>query len=244
MAVVTLALVFAVIVLGVLMVAILRSHAEILRALHELGVPLDPDRDQGAVTAARRTPDAAVREGDSARASDIGGITPGGDAVAVAVTDTDERTLLAFLSSSCLTCRGFWESLGSQSQIDVPGSARVVIVTRDLHEESPASLAALASPGVLTVASSHAWDLYGVPGAPYFVLVDGPSGRIVGEGTGPTWDRVTTLLGQALLDAGEAPAPSRPTADDALSRAGIGPGHPSLYPEPLADAAEPHPDRR
>ena len=36
---------------------------------------------------------------------------------------------------------------------------------------------------------------------PYFVLVDGPSGRVVGEGSGTSWEQILDLLGRAAADA-------------------------------------------
>jgi hypothetical protein len=134
-------------------------------------------------------------------------------------------TLLAFLSSTCLTCREFWDAFREPS-MRAPHDARVVAVTRGAEAESPATVRQLASPYVHTIMSTAAWEAYRVPGAPYFVLIDGPSERVVGEGTAPTWERVDALMHQALDDATE-----RPTIDEELRRAGIEPGHPSLYPD-------------
>jgi hypothetical protein len=80
--------------------------------------------------------------------------------------------------------------------------------------------------------STEAWLQYGVPATPYFVYVDGPSGHIVGEGSAATWEQVTSLWSQALADERDAEA----RADRELTRAGIHPGHPSLYPtQPAQD---------
>jgi hypothetical protein len=65
-----------------------------------------------------------------------------------------------------------------------------------------------------------------VPGAPYFVPVDGPGSVVVGEGTATTWERVQNLIGQAVIDNDE-----QRTVDNDLRAAGIEPGDPSLYPE-------------
>ena len=51
--------------------------------------------------------------------------------------------------------------------------------------------------------STEAWHDYNVPGAPYFILVDGPRGAVVGEGTATTWERVQNLIGQAVVDDNE-----------------------------------------
>jgi hypothetical protein len=92
--------------------------------------------------------------------------------------------------------------------------------------------------------SSQAWEDYRVPGAPYFVLIDG---HIRGEGVATTWQGVASLVGDAIeeqhdaersVNAGARARPDarpRPDArarrvDDTLAAAGIGPDHPSLYP--------------
>ena len=98
--------------------------------------------------------------------------------------------------------------------------------------------------------SSQAYDDYAVPANPYFFLVDGPAGRVLGEGAAASWTQVAELLARAAADAGldatRRPAATRPgarrrmsgperaaRADAELLAAGIGPGHPSLYPDQL-----------
>ncbi len=49
--------------------------------------------------------------------------------------------------------------------------------------------------------SSDSWDDYEVPGSPYFVFVEGDSGRIIGQGTAPDWDQVVRLMSEAGDDA-------------------------------------------
>ena len=99
--------------LTLLVVGLLRSHAEILRALHALGVHLD-GREPEAVPAG-----AAPQPADAASldrgAADVTGVTAGGEQVAVGVRDTGHMTLLAFLSTGCLTCAGLWRELASAS---------------------------------------------------------------------------------------------------------------------------------
>jgi hypothetical protein len=67
-----------------------------------------------------------------------------------------------------------------------------------------------------------------VPGAPYFVLVDG---IVRGEGVATTWEALASLVTDAIEDqrAGGAAARGR-RIDGVLTAAGIGPEHPSLYP--------------
>ncbi|MGE3620328.1 MAG: TlpA family protein disulfide reductase [Acidimicrobiia bacterium] len=241
----------AVALLGVLVAGLLRSHAEILKALHDLGAGVDPDRELSVERPPAPVPGPLGAGTDVPR--HVTGLTPDGGTASVALTGEGRTTLLAFLSSGCLTCRPMWEALGAPGT-EIPGGARAVVVTKGPQEESPGAVAALAPDGVTTLMSSEAWASFAVPGSPYFTLVDG-TGRIVGEGTAATWTRVAELLGQALQDAahpglagvpsghGRGMAARNRYIDDDLLAAGIGPGHPSLYPAPdEAEGAEGAPD--
>jgi hypothetical protein len=235
------AMAVAIALLAVLVAGLLRSHAEILRALHDLGAGLG-DPSLPAAPGGRTAP-------VQADARDVSGETPTGEVISVAVTGRDQLTLLAFLSTGCLTCRRFWDAF-ADADLAVPGRARLVVVTKGAEAESPSALQALAPKWAPTILSTEAWEQYSVPGAPYMVLVDGNTGRIVGEGTGGSWDQVQSLLRQALADAGLAAGrrgrsterrsgPQREArADRELRAAGIEPGHPSLYPG--ASSASPH----
>ena len=181
--VVTLAVVVALLV--VLVAGLLRSHAEILRTLHDAGLAHDPDAAADApapAPAGRRRARPTPTSGPSPEASDLSGVTPDGDAVAVGVLGAAEPTLLAFLSSGCLTCREFWETFADPA-LDVPGGARLVVVTMSPEDESVGALRRLATDATPVVMSTPAWEAYEVEGSPYFVYVDGVSGAVVGEGT-------------------------------------------------------------
>ena len=67
--------------------------------------------------------------------------------------------------------------------------------------------------------SSDAWDSYDVPVAPFFVLIDGASGNVLGEGAASNWDQVSSMLQQALEDAGLVDGKGRRTVDPASSSA-------------------------
>ena len=100
--------------------------------------------------------------------------------------------------------------------------------------------------------STETWSAYDVPVAPFFVLVDGSSNTIVGEGAASNWTQVTSLMSQAVSDSGLARrgrrshAPGRPVGDAQrearvdrdLLAAGIVPGDARLYRLP---ASEPRP---
>ncbi|MFO1537702.1 MAG: hypothetical protein ACKOVH_07715 [Actinomycetota bacterium] len=234
----------------VLVAGLLRSHAEILRALHDLGVDLDPAAGSTTAGAApiRSIP---LTAGPPRTAADVGGVTPDGDAVHLVVTPARHPTLLAFLTSGCSSCLEFWRAF-SAAPPDLPGGTRLVIVTKGPEAESPGSLRALAPAGLPVVMSTEAWEAYDAPVAPFFVLVDGPSGAVVGEGAASAWPQVVSLMAQAMADAGIAEpaagglegrrrrAPGRPRSDAEreaqvdrdLMAAGILPGDPRLYPRP------------
>lgn len=237
--------------LAVLVAGLLRSHAEILRALHDLGADLDPDAPvsatpRGAGTLAGTTvprPRAEPRT-----AVDVAGRTPTGDAASVAVVGVAHATLLAFLTSGCSTCAEFWTAFADRRAVDrVPGGARLVVVTKGEDGESPARLRRFVPPDVPVIMSTEAWTAYDVPVAPYFAYVDGADGQIVGEGAAGSWDHLVGMMEQALADAGIDARGGRRRGrraggrerseqiDRDLLGAGIEPGHPSLYPSSQAD---------
>ncbi len=229
----------AVVMLAVLVAGLLRSHAEILRALHELGAGLELDRG-GAAPAGPQPlvlqPYAPVRPDGDDRPDGLSGTTLDDEAVALSLRGAD--TLLAFLSSGCATCSAFWDAF-ARGVDDVPGGARLVVVAQGPAEESPAALRERAPAGVPLVLSSEAWTEFRVPGSPYFAYVDGTTGRVVGEGSAASWPQVADLLRSARADdaarrrrdAGRAGGGAHRTRrdDDELASAGITAGHPSLW---------------
>ena len=240
MTIVVALLALVVVVLVLLVAGLLRSHATILRKLHELGAGVGetvPGAGTPADPAELSTPDLnlpqppAVAKGRAA--ADIQGVGPNGEAHAVRVVGQRSDTVLAFLSSGCATCHVFWDEL---RDVDLPGATRLIVVTKGADAESPVAVADLASPGMTVVMSSEAWQAYEVPGSPYVIHVDGPSGRVRGEGTGPSWDQVQRMLtlGAGDLDAQRAAqaatdAELERDADNILLQAGIQPGDARLY---------------
>jgi hypothetical protein len=202
------------VLLVVLVIGLLRSHAEILRRLG----PSDQRPDL-------RPPEAGPpRSGQSAPA--LAGTTPQGDAIVLDFASTAQApTLLAFLTTGCTTCQGFWESLAEPR---LPENVSAVIVAHGTDRESPQRIRKLAPPDTPVVMSSAAWDDYRVPGAPYFVLVDG---TIRGEGVATTWEALASLVGDAIEDERSTGADARGRhIDDVFAAAGIGPDDPSLHP--------------
>lgn len=239
MTAVVILLAVVVVVLSFLVAGLLRSHATILRRLHELGAGVEGPVARGPVEPTESAPTPvnelpqppAVAEGRPA--ADVVGVGPRGQAQAIRVAGTSHDTVLAFLSSGCATCHAYWPELGDT---ELPGDTRLVVVTKGEDAESPVAIRDVAPGGVTVVMSSDAWRDYEVPGSPYVVHVDGPSGRVRGEGTGPSWTQVRRMLLQGADDlaakrTGKAAADARREreADEVLLSAGIEPGDPSLY---------------
>jgi hypothetical protein len=249
MVAVVVALVFIVGILALLVAGLLRSHAEILRALHDLGINLDPsDLTSGtqsqSVAQPRLRPGIPSPRAGEVEPTDIIGVDISNEALSVAIVGTGRLTLLAFLSSSCLTCRGFWKDLDND-RVSIPGGARPVIVAKGFEAESESALRDLAPRNVTTIMSSAGWSDYEVPVAPYFVLVDGATDSIVGEGAAATWAQLENLMSQSMADLGlafdrEQQSSSKRTfgrrgadraarVDQELRAAGLEPGDARLY---------------
>lgn len=224
------------VLLVVLVAGLLRSHAEILRRLGP-GEASAPDATAGDPASGLTPAPARRRDTERRPAPALSGLSPAGDALALDFTGgAGMLTLLAFLSTGCGTCAGFWETL---SESRLPAAVQTVIVTRGRDRERPARVAALAPDGIPVVMSSEAWQDYEIPGAPYFVLV---SDAVLGEGVATTWTALASLVGDAVEDERMAEAEPRAAGggsggpararriEDTLLAAGIGPGHPSLYP--------------
>ena len=211
-------------------VALLRSHAEILRRLTAIedGVPRD-----GRASGPGSTAGPASASEISAR--DIVGETLTGDTVKLAFGVGLPRTLLAFLGSGCAACRPLWEGLPDSAR--GPAGARVVVVTKGPEQESLARLRSLAPARAEVVMSTAAWKEFEVPATPHFVLVGGDTRRVLGRGSATSWEQIETLLADAEADSSlqrvRSSSARAARAEQALAVAGITAGHPSLYPSRL-----------
>jgi hypothetical protein len=249
----------AILLLGVLVLGLLRSHALILKALHELGAGLELEKEAGtgvtlATSGGKPGPVPVELESgvvqatrkDSTRAHDIIGTDLDRVEQRVTVTTPGTRTLLAFLTSGCSVCQTFWDEF--RGQVDVPGDGALHIIAKGPAEESASSLRGLAGDRDV-VQSSGAWVDYDIPGSPYFVYVEG--GVVTGEGSATTWAQVRGLMAQGVADSEDARSaagragPGLLVGDrDDLSRidaellaGGVRPGDASLYRAPDAEPA-------
>ena len=251
----------AIALLAVLVLGLLRSHALILPARPELGAGRALERevaaDEGASGGSAGPVPVQIEPGvvpntraESATAHDVVGTDLAGRPQLVEVASAATRpTLFAFLTSGCSVCLTFWDELGPDTA--TPGGSRLVVVTKGTKDESPATLARLARPGLEVISSSGAWVDYDIPGSPYFVLVEG--GVVTGEGSATSWPAVRDLLGQAVDESAHARAAAGRTGpgaalgghedlnriDAELLTAGITPGHRSLF-EPADPVEDDH----
>ena len=257
-----------VLLLSLLVAGLLRSHADILKALHDLGAGVgDPmgeighdHRAAGASAGGGVVPltmgPTLAADRDSSSAPGVAGVTPAGGAMAVAPATSGGLTLLAFLSTGSASCAGFWESFHHPDRLGLPAGTRLVVITKGPDREIPGEVAALAAPGLSVLMSSDAWTEYEVPGSPFFVLVDGTAGRRIGEGVANHFSQVAELVRRAGIDAAAfdlfpsagrdigIDGPARESANDReLLDAGIRPGDPSLYPTSVEELYGP-PDAR
>jgi hypothetical protein len=219
-------------VLLVLLVAgLLRSHAEILRRLGPPG-----DEPAGGRS---ELPSPERRAGSQAH--DLVGMTLQGDGLKLGLGPESPPTLLAFLSSGCTVCEGFWHDLqAGRRPPAIAESLRLVALTKDPSHESPSRLRELAGRHVEVVMSSAAWSDYRVPAAPYFIYVE--NGHVQGEGSANGWRQIASLLRDARDDHAPASPGERRTSevDRVLAASGIGPDDPSLYPSSAGTGAD-HP---
>jgi len=82
-----------------------------------------------------------------APAHDIDGISLRGEIISVRTVGVEQDTIIAFLSSSCEGCTGFWHELADpDGSWAAPGGTRLLVVTKSADEESPAALSKLCPP--------------------------------------------------------------------------------------------------
>lgn len=243
-----------------LVVGLLRAYAEVIRRLHELGEATAPSPSAIAGNgtpsiAAENNLGASVGE----VAFPIRGHRPGGGATSIDFSgnNREQGVLITFLTAGCVSCGSIWQSLQqSQEEIQELGIARIVAVTKGADEEDAIRVTRLAGEFTDVIMSSDAFGLYGVDFAPYYVLVK-PTGEIAGVGSAQSWRQMLEMIREATLDEDfaarvvprrgllsmlgrrsghafssvEAPKQQAIRAEAELAAAGIGPGHPSLYPD-------------
>ncbi len=221
-----------IVLLAILVAGLLKSHAEILRQLNALGVGED-----GSVVSSARGGLPRTTGFEKAPTTTLTGLDLGGGALNISLEHGRGNTLLAFLSSGCLSCETFWREFSGDFELPTPDT-RTVILTKGPESESPGRLQELAPSRIPLLMSNQVWDEFKVPMTPYFLLVDG-DGMVVGEGAAASWRHLVGLLRQATSDAVNPlglDTEGRALFTDAqLRNAGVHPGDPSLYQNPVEE---------
>lgn len=222
-----------ILLLAMLVAGLLKSHAEILRQLAALGVGED-----GAVTVGTAHTRPRTTGMEKAPANTLHGVGLDGSEQSMSLIHGRGPTLVAFLSSGCLSCQTFWTEMQGDFDLPTPDT-RPVIVTKGPGSESVARIRDLAPGRVPLIMSDDTWEAFRVPMTPYFLLVDG-EGMVMGEGAASSWRHLLGLLRQSARDAVPAglDADGREAfTDQQLRQAGIEPGDPSLYSNPLEEGS-------
>ncbi|MGH9043539.1 MAG: hypothetical protein ACRDVP_01645 [Acidimicrobiales bacterium] len=123
----------------------------------------------------------------------VKGVSPDGEPVTVR-TELG-WTLLVFLSTDCQGCLPLW-SVGRRHSEPPLSQVNAHVVTR-ISGEDPTAVADSGGDASV-VMSDEAWDDYVVHSAPFFVLVDGRSGRLASEGVAWSVEQVCDCVSRAL----------------------------------------------
>jgi hypothetical protein len=209
--------------LALFVFGLLRSHAEIIRAVQNYGRSLE-DEPEGPPR------ELAPTAGHAVPAYGIAGETLDGKPAEYPLWATDDRdTVLAFLTTGCKTCQAFWDAF--QADLGLPPETRLIIVAKDKRHESRGRLRRLAPADHDLLLSSNAWTTYQVPGSPYFVYITGANATVSGQGTGESWPQVLDLLmltreeDQLAAEEGLGSFAPAPAAGVAPSLNGDSPAH-------------------
>ena len=168
------------VLIGLLVVGLLRSHAEILRQLAER----DELLNIGAAS------ERAKRNPILSHAVAVEGVSPEGASANFLPDQREGFALLCFLSSGCATCLNFWGPSPDRSL--VLQKAELIYVTKGPAEESPGKVKRLAPEGCEVIMSTEAWDTYAVEAYPHFALLR--SGTLVSEGSLLDWAGVIRMM--------------------------------------------------
>lgn len=247
------ALTIAVGLLTLLVLGVLRSHAEVLARLNAIASgSTGPAAPQGLTM-----PEGVVAPADGVSDAELTALV-GQDLdlqpldISV-VSGPGEFLLVAFLSTTCLTCMDIWRDViagGEESaMIDAGagGRAAVAIALKGRELENLGKARALTEETPVPVLfSQEAWDALEVPGSPYFALLERRNGRVVGAGSAQSWPQIMSLASDGMLELSVHNGDERRRGyrgiiareDEDLRRAGIGPGHPSLTARVTIDDSE------
>jgi len=241
-------------------IGLLRSHAEMLLRIARLEEGIATGSLPQLTSAARSMPDGVVPAPptiNQIRVEALKGVDSDLRPSECRVGDQREGyLLLAFLSTTCLSCLDIWRDIiegGPEArQVEANGDiAKVLIVLKGRDEENLGKVRALASETPVPVMlSAETWGELEVPGSPYFTLIDARAQVVVGAGSAQSWPQLSSLASDGMLELALAAdlSASSPHVrrgyrsiieqeDDELARAGILPSHPSLTAPPMDESS-------
>ena len=144
------------------LVALLRSHAEILRRLAALESAWDAGVAAGWEPWPRPSLAARPCGARLARRPTSAGQTLAGDALKVSLGQGAPDTLLAFMGTGCHACAPLWDALRDE-RVPTPAGARLVVVTKGPERERLARLLEIAPADAEVVMSTAAWSDFASP---------------------------------------------------------------------------------
>ena len=195
-----------------------------------------------------RTSDSVPERGDAPPATDVSGVTLNGDAVQIGLGPGGRlRRLLAFLSSGCAVCEGFWRDFQAYAKAGrSPSGARTCDRRQGLKPRAPGA-PARARPRRCD--ARHVIGSVGGLRRPYHPLLRLRRRRLAAGSTArarPPAGSRSPRFSPTPLTTSRSLEPSRPRpprgprplggaeralrAERELQGPVIGPGHPSLYP--------------
>jgi hypothetical protein len=238
-------------VLTLFVLGLLRSHGELMRRIADLEARPSPGSlAPGVVPRPDKIAQPVVPL--------IEGLDTGLDPYRLVVGEVPEPYLLvAFLSTTCLSCLDIWRDIidgrDEAARVvagDAVASVMIVLKGREYENLGKASALAAETP-VPVVFSGTAWLELEVPGTPYFALIATADQRVVGAGSAQSWGQLRSLASDGMLEISFAAKGSSngrdgyrsiiEREDEELRRAGIHPGHPSLHAPPMVAGSPPAP---
>ena len=165
-------------------------------------------------------------ERNSTSAPTVAGVTPERRCPGGGGGRGDHLTLLAFLSSGCATCAGFWKAFRQPDHLGLPAGTRLVVVTKGPEMEIPGGG---GGPGPARAAGGHVHRGLGRLRGPRLPVLRAGRRSLRAGGSARGWP--TTSTRWPSWSAGPRPTPGRspsgagagPTPRDSTARPGSWP---------------------
>jgi hypothetical protein len=181
-------------VLAALMALLLRANQHLARRVERLEFAAQRSRALAEKATGMSEPPLASESPASAQDNDLLGESLDGQSMSVELRGT--TTLLAFLSSTCTTCIGFFRAFNEHAADELVPDGQLVVVTKSGEHETRDRLRELASDRVTVLMSTESWEEFEVPLPPYFLLLSG--GDVLTEGPASGWEDLSRMVNASL----------------------------------------------